>query len=1219
MHCVSCGHENELSARFCGGCGLALLIDCSACGKTNAAGNRFCDGCGSTLHAVSPQQPRSYTPAHLAQKILTTRSALEGERKQVTVLFCDLANSTEMAQKLGPELMHDTLNAFFEIALAEVHRVEGTINQFLGDGFMALFGAPLAHEDHVLRALHSVLAIQRRLQEAAAVAGSSLAQVKVRMGVNTGSVVVGRIGDNLRMDYTAVGDATHIAARLQQFAAPGAVCVSDAVQAVGRDQFEFASQGVHALKGVAKRVEIFTLVRAQPRDDVGTEGRSRAHLGRLGVASPLVGRNAELSSFESALDALGQGRGSLIVLEGEPGVGKSRLMAEIRRRCSGGSALWLEGRSLSFGRHLSYWPFIQLLKSAFGISEDDAEERSWAKLERGLQSLFGQRATEVLPYLATVMALPMAPGYEDRLQYLDGPGLRRQVFLCVRQLVELMAQRQPLIVALEDWHWADQSSVDLAEHLLPLCQSAPVLLIFPTRDTPEGPTRRVRDFAAAHPAMQQLDVKLAPLTPQDSALLVANLAGSLNLPLELRDRIQLKTGGNPFFIEEIIRSLITEGALVRDSATGSWKLVRRVDDVMVPDTLQGLILARIDRLRDDAKQTLKLASVIGRSFYDRVLVALSEAGDQMHQYLNELELAELIREKQRQPELEYIFKHALVQEAAYGSILADNRRNIHRRVARAIEVLFPERLDEFASLLAHHYTCAEDWDKAQVYLFKAGEQAGRMAADAEALEHLRRAESAYVKANGNKLAPLERAALARKVGAALFGTGQYAASHEHMRRALEELDIDYPASRGGVLRAVLGAMARHFWRHGRRWVGLAAGRSMNLADAAEASTILHTMSWTDYFLDKECMLLDSLLELQVGECSAYALAEARGLSSVGFGFMTVGARGIARRYHRRALLVAKGTGNPSAVAFAQMAAGFLDFYEGDGKACVEQMSQSMASYREAGDLHRWGASALMKSWAQIALGEVQAACELSAEVARSGRDSADPQKTSWGCQSLGSALLIMGRFAEAEVALAEGADAARRVLSWDNMLHLRGHLVRCLVLQGRLEECEPLLKECHAILAREKLPQAFDRVELMVAEATYRLALAESLPVEGRAEALQCASKACSTAMAYARKMPLWLPGALRLMGLLDWLGGNTVRANRHWQEGVALAQRLAMPVEQGLLLLEIGRRTGRAEYVRDSAALFRQTGAWAYLSLAEPGTRHPTAPLSAASEREAA
>lgn len=1219
MHCVSCGHESQSSARFCGGCGLALLIDCSACGKTNAAGNRFCDGCGSALQAVSAQQPRSYTPAHLAQKILTTRSALEGERKQVTVLFCDLANSTEMAQKLGPELMHDTLNAFFEIALAEVHRVEGTINQFLGDGFMALFGAPLAHEDHVLRALHSVLAIQRRLQEAAAETGSSLAQVRVRMGVNTGSVVVGRIGDNLRMDYTAVGDATHMAARLQQFAAPGAICVSDAVQAAGRDQFEFSSQGVHSLKGVAKRVEIFALLRAHPRDDAGTEGRSRAHLGKLGVASPLVGRDAELTSLQATLIALGQGRGGLVVMEGEPGVGKSRLMAEMRRRSSGGSVLWLEGRSLSFGRHLSYWPFIQLLKSAFGISEDDGEERSWSKLERGLQSLFGERATEVLPYLATVMALPLPEGYVERLQYLDGPGLRRQVFLCVRQLVEALAQRQPLIVALEDWHWADQSSVDLAEHLLPLAQTAPVLLIFPTRDTPEGPTRRVRDFAAAQPAVQLVDIKLAPLTAQDSALLVANLAGSLNLPLELRDRIQLKTGGNPFFIEEIIRSLITEGALIRDPATRSWKLVRRVDDVVVPDTVQGLILARIDRLRDDAKQTLKLASVIGRSFYDRVLEALSDAGDQMHQCLSELELAELIREKQRHPELEYIFKHALVQEAAYGSILADNRRGIHRRVARSIEVLFPDRLDEFASLLAHHYTCAEDWDKAQSYLFKAGEQAGRMAADAEALELLRRAESAYLKVNGNKLAPLERAALARKVGAALFGTGQYAASHDQMRRALGELGVHYPASRGGVLRAILGAMARHFWRHRRRRAGVATRHTMSLPDAAEASTILHTMSWTDYFLDKECMLLDSLLELEVGECSAYALAEARGLSSVGFGFMTVGARGIARRYHRRALRVAKGTGNPSAVAFAQMAVGFLDFYEGDGKSCVAQMTQSMANYRDAGDLHRWGASALMKSWAQIALGEVQAACELSAEVARSGRDSADPQKTSWGCQTLGSALLIMGRFAEAEAALGEGAEAARRVLSWDNMLHLRGHLVRCLVLQGRLQECEPLLAECHEILSREKLPQAFDRVEMMVAEATYRLALAESLPAAGRSEALQVAKKACRTAMGYARQMPLWLPGALRLMGLLDWLSGNTARANRQWEEGAALAQRLALPIEQGLVLLEIGRRTGRAECVRDSAALFRQTGAWAYLDLAEPGTGRPTAPLPAASEPLAA
>jgi len=1207
MQCVSCEHDNHPQARFCGACGESLSTACEACGHTNPAANGFCDACGIALKGRAAAQPRAYTPAHLAQKILTTRSALEGERKQVTVLFCDLANSTELAQHLGAELMHDTLNAFFELAMAEVHRVEGTINQFLGDGFMALFGAPLAHEDHVRRALHCTLAIRQRLQEAATDTRALLAPVRVRMGLNTGSVVVGRIGDNLRMDYTAVGDTTHIAARLQQRAEPGAICVSDAVQAAGSGYFEFSALGPQVLKGIAKKVELFELVRARARE----EGGSQQHnLGNLGISSPLVGRDSELAVLKTVLLALHGGRGGILLLQGEPGVGKSRLMAEARRIWSDAAGLWLEGRSLSFGRHLSYWPFIQFLKDCFGIAEDDGEQRSWVKLEHGLQPLFGERTGEVLPYLATVLALPVPAEHEERLKYLDGMGLRRQVFLCFRQLVELLAQRQPLVLALEDWHWADQSSVDLAEHLLPLTLSTPLLLVFPTRDHPDGPLLRVRQFATQHADARLDDVKLAPLTVQHSTALVNNLAGSLNLPQALREKILRKTEGNPFFMEEVIRSLVSDGVLVRDPDAGTWQLVRRVDEVLLPDTLQGLILSRIDRLDEEAKQALKLASVIGRSFFDRVLEAISEARSQLRQCLSELEQAELIRERQRLPELEYIFKHALVQEAAYGSILAENRRAIHRRVAQAIEALFPDRLDEFASLLAHHYTCAEYWEKAQVYLFKAGDQAGRMAADAEALEHLRRAEAAYLKAHGDKLEPLQRSALARKIGAALFGTGHYDAAHEQMRFALAQLGVNYPSSRAGVRRAILGYLGAHLLRAQRGRLGLSARRDMDLAVATETSTIVHMMSWADYFLDKERMLLDSLLELHVGECSDHALAEARGLSSVGFGLMTFGLRRMARRYHHRAVAVAQRSANASAIAFAWLAIGFLDFYDGQWDECESRMGKAVTAYREAGDLHRWGAAALMLAWVLIARGDLAGARTLTSEMVRAGKDAADPQLTSWGFQNLGRALVALGPLSEAEAVLREGQALAQSIQAWDNMLHLQAVLVRCLVLQGKLQECEALLDEAHRIIQSEKMDQAFDQVEVLVADAAYRVAVAERQQGTARAAALREAKRACSKAYRCAQQMPMWLPTMLRLQGTADWLGGDLAAARKHWKESLKVAELSVFPIERALTLLEKGQRAGEAELVAQAATLFRQTGANTYLALAR---QHPSAPAAEA------
>jgi tetratricopeptide (TPR) repeat protein len=1011
-------------------------------------------------------------------------------------------------------------------------------------------------------------------------------------------VVVGRIGDNLRMDYTAIGDTTHIAARLQQRAEPGGICVSEAVRAEGQAWFEFSALGPQLLKGIARKVELFELVRARGRDEAGSQ---HGNLGTLGISSPLVGRDTELAVVKAALLALQSGRGGILVLQGEPGVGKSRLMAETRRLWSDATGRWLEGRSLSFGRHLSYWPFIQFLKDCFDIAEDDGEQRSWAKLEQGLQPLFGERSDEVLPYLATVLALPVPAEHEERLKYLDGPGLRRQVFLCFRKLVELLAQRQPLVLALEDWHWADQSSVDLAEHLLPLTLSVPLLLIFPTRDRPDGPMQCVRRFATLHPEARLDDLKLSPLSPQHSLTLVNNLAGSLNLPQALCEKILRRTEGNPFFMEEVLRSLISDGALVRDPATRSWQLVRKVDEVQLPDTLQGLILARIDRLDEEAKQALKLASVIGRSFFDRVLDALSEARGQLRQCLSELEQAELIREKQRLPDLEYIFKHALVQEATYGSILAENRRGIHQRVAHAIESLFPDRLEEFASLLAHHYTCAEDWEKAQAWLFKAGDQAARMAADTEALEHLRRAETAYLKAHGAKLEPLQRSALARKVGAALFGTGRYEAAHEQMRHALAHLGLNYPSTRRGVRLAILRYLGAHLFRALRGRLGLRARRSMDAAVATEISTIAHMMSWTDYFLDKERMLLDSLLELHAGECSEHALAEARGLSSVGFGMMTFGARGLARRYHHRAQAVAQGSANLSAVAFAGMALAFVDFYDGQWDQFESRMGKAATLYRESGDLHRWGSPAMMVSWVQIAHGELVQARAHMTELVRIGKDAADPQISSWGCQVLGRALIALGPLADAEAVLREGVTVALAIHSLDNLLHLQAMLVSCLVMQGRLEECPTLLDEAHAIIRREKMNRDFDKVEVLVAEAGYRLARAEASPDKLRAAALREAQQACRAALACARRMPLWLPAGLRLQASCDWLCGQAAAARKGWHDSLEAAAHSAFPVERGLTLMEMGRRDGNAELIRQAADLFRQTGAMTYLAIAEP------------------
>ncbi len=903
--------------------------------------------------------------------------------------------------------------------------------------------------------------------------------------------------------------------------------------------------------------------------------------------------------LENRLAELRQGKGSVQMLTAEPGSGKSRLVAEIRNRLDSGNLLWLEGRAVSFGRTLSYWPFIDIFKNLFEIQEDDAESDSLRRLEQGLIPLFAERTREVLPYLATVLALRLSPELEERVKYLDGQGLRRQVFTCTRQLFERLSQRQPVVLMLEDWHWADQSSVGLAEHLLPLTQTTALFVFYTSRPDPEEARLSILRSAGEHPEMRFQEILLEPLTAEQSALMLANLVGDLQLPDKLREQILQRTEGNPFYLEEVIRSLVSEQVLVPGARGRGWRLGQDVDKFVIPNTIQALLLARIDRLEDEVKQVLKLASVIGRHFLERVLSAIGEAETRLEDSLTVLEQAELVRMRNQIPEIEYIFNHALVQEAVYGSILADSRRAIHRRIAQAIENLFADRLDEFTSLLAHHYTRAEEWDKAQEYLFKAGDQAGRMAGDSEALEHFRQAESAYIQAFGDKLNPLQRASLARKIGAALHATGHYEEALEHFRRALLQLGWRYPTSRTRLRLATVRIFAAHLAGLVRERLGIPVKPSVDLESAKEISTISHAMAWVDYFLDKERMLFDCLLELKAGELSSHTVAEARGLSSLGFGFMTYDLRRISRKYHLKAELLANRTGNPSAISFARFALGFLDFYDGRWDDSASRLRSGAIGYRDSGDIRRWGGAILMLSFITCRRGDLAGTMTLAADLERAGQDAADPQLTSWGSQVRAYAELETGPLDEAITHMRQGVKLAGKIHAWDNFLYLSSLLGKCLVYQGRTEDAVVIMDDALSAMKSAKLSRPFDQVEPLTGAATVKLAIAGQSEGVRRKAAVHEARIACRKALRCARVQTFWLPQALRLYGTACWLDGKPGAASRHWEESLEAAEQAGFPLERARTLMEQGNRTGDIRMLEQAAAVFQQHGANAFHAFA--------------------
>ena len=746
MKCPQCQLENRPGRRFCHECGASLAAACASCGFPNEAGEKFCGGCGKSLGVATsvPSRfaaPENYTPKHLAEKILRSKGALEGERKQVTVLFCDMANSTALAERLGAEAMHTLLSRFFELALGEVHRYEGTINQFLGDGFMALFGAPLAHEDHARRGVLAALAIERVLREREVHLAREAGTVAVRMGLNTGSVVVGAIGNDLRMDYTAVGDTTNLAARLEQLAKAGTILVSEATARLVRRDVILEPIGPIEIRGKSAPVTASRVIGARPRRSPFASGEGR-------TLSPFVGRDPELAALHNLMRIAEAGQGQVIEIVGEPGVGKSRLLYEFAQSLAGRRVTWLEGCCLSYGVTIPYQPILDILRAGCGIAEGDAAESVAAKLRAGLAEV-RMEPTEAAPYLLHLLGVK--EGAESVAQ-LPPDVFKPRTFRILREMSIKGAQSRPIVLVVEDLHWIDKSSEEYLASLSDSLAGVPILLVATARPGARPPWTD-KSYAT--------QLTLRPLSSAES-LTLARAVAVEELPKPLAETILSKAEGNPFFVEELTRTILERGG----------------DEL--PDTIHALLAARIDRLPAETKAVLQTAAVVGREFSSRLLDAVWEGGD-LSLHLDELEQREFVYERVAPDSRVYAFKHALTQDVAYESLLQEHRRRVHGRVVEAIENLHGTRLVEHVEHLAYHALRGEMWDKAVRYAREAGLKAAGRFANREAVAMFEQALAALEHVPDDRRQPDLGIELRFDLKNALFPLGE-------LRRAIGILD-----------------------------------------------------------------------------------------------------------------------------------------------------------------------------------------------------------------------------------------------------------------------------------------------------------------------------------------------------------------------------------------------------------------------------------------------
>ncbi len=736
-------------------------MNCPDCKFQNPEDANFCMKCGYRFeHEV-------LSPARQID--------VEGERKQATVMFSDLSGYTAMTEKLDPEEVKTLMGDIFKKAEGVVKKYGGTVERFFGDEVMILFGVPRAHEDDPVRAVHAASEIHKLVENLSpAFEKAHQTPLKMHTGINTGLVITGDeyIGKGR---HGLTGDTINLAKRLTSLAMPGQIVVGENTFQKTTRQFLFTTFDPVTVKGKSDPVNTHLFQGVRKKSESISTGASRQ------IFSELVGREKELNKLILQLAQVIDGKGSVINITGEAGIGKSRLFAEFSNSDMIKSITLLEGKAISIGRTLPFYPFVDFLKNWTGIEEEDSETTALNKLERLVESIDRNCVEETIPFVATLMGMNLPKHYQSRLEGITGDALEKMIFKNLRELLIKASEIKPLVIVMEDLHWTDDSSLELLEFLFNMTQHYSVLFINVFRPGFESTGDRILHAVQTNTEIYAVNIPLSPLSPDISEQLVRNLVKISGMPTDLRDRIIERAGGNPFFIEEMVRSMIDEGAIIIKDNT--FVITNKIDSIQVPHTIADLLAARIDRLEDRTRELVRIASVIGRNFFHKILKQVAVPVEDMDAKLKHLTEIQLIRKKDQSEELEYLFKHALAQEVAYQSLLLEKRKQLHLHVAQSIEAVFKERLHEFYGTLSYHYSSGGDLDKAEQFMLKAGEEAVKASASSEALTYYQQAMDLYIQKHGENVDRFKIAALQENIGDAFFYKGLYIEAFQYYNKA----------------------------------------------------------------------------------------------------------------------------------------------------------------------------------------------------------------------------------------------------------------------------------------------------------------------------------------------------------------------------------------------------------------------------------------------------
>ncbi len=1125
MNCPWCDASNREGAAFCRNCGRLLLSGCPRCGASAAADANFCDACGAPLGprawtggapapalampraAAARQAPaptpdsgerapdsldvrlESFIPRQLLAKLKDARrsGAMAGERRIVTMLFCDLKGSTALAEGFDPEAWTEIINGAFERMVRPVYRYEGTVARLMGDGLLAFFGAPIAHEDDPRRAVLAGLEIVAEMADYCAGLPSQASGLDVRVGINTGLVVVGAVGSDLRLEYSALGDAINVAARMEQSAEPGTIQITDDTLRLIAGQFDVEPLGGITVKGKAQPISAYRVLR---RRSAGEARRVQA-----AFQAPLVNRVAEWALLRRGFEGLSAGRGGIVFLSGDAGLGKTRLIDEALERLAAEipGARVVVASAFSYETSLPYGLAVRLLRGILGLMPGDPPETIRARLDSVLDAADSEARR-------ALYALLGAAG-EDAGPEPTGEEFARRLVAGALAFWQRQASAGPIVLALDDLQWADASSVDLLAQLFPLTETEPILFFGALRRERRSHGWRLKEAAEGEYHHRFAEAALYPLTDSESRMLLEGLLGGVDLPELLQTLVLAKAEGNPLFVEEVVHNLIERGHLSRAGDDAPWEASGRPESIELPDSLQALLTARIDRLDEATRRTLQVASVLGRNFARSPLAALVDEPQHLDNHLLELQRMELIREVARLPEPEYAFHHTLTHEATYNTILLRQRRALHRRAAEVIEALPGDGLSAVAPVLAHHYLEGDAPDRALPYLIMAADSALKLNATAEAIAHY---ERALPIALGQKDASEQIAQLYTCRGRALELQSRFTeadASYQDLEQLARERDdrrLELAALIGqGKLRAnvtpLFDAAA------GRALMERALSLSRDLDERAAEVRILWNLLNIDRFDFNKSDRAVANGERALGIAREMGLAEETAylLNDLGQLYGTLGQLELARRLLAEAQAYWRALDNLPMLADSLSGCAVWTAINGELPAALAYTEEGLAIATRIGN--RWG-QAFARGTRGLTLGYLGHLGDGIASLRQAIEEARDSGFL--GGQLLARAFLAtllqeLGRSDEAVELARAGLEIGRAHLPQFAAMCL-GRLAMGLLAQGKREEAAAVLADPLANLERQLMYAEYDvytaRLEYALAagDPAHALALAEA-------------------------------------------------------------------------------------------------------------------------------